>query len=229
MSAPAKLGTLFLVPTFTEEQLTEMDRELERHEAELVAELEADRQDQRKGNLERERALRLPDADVAGLVSGNLLETVSLSVAQEWFTNPARKPCLVLAGGTGCGKSLAAAWALAEIGGVWMGAPRVERVFAASFGESYAEQERARNAALLVVDDAGTEDSPQRFERALIELLDARNNRRYRTILTTNLAKHHTDPKKSFVGRYPSDRLRSRMQSLSQWSTSGGPDLRRAP
>lgn len=203
----------FLPPPGTEENDRRWEEELALREA-------AQRRQERAQRLEAATDLRLRDEVHHALIEGApLLETESLRAAKKWALGGER-PALVLVGGTGCGKSVAAAWVLAQLGGVWLPAELACRNFAANFGEGYAQQTIARNCPMLMLDDVGTESDGARMLQVLTELLDSRKSRRHRTIITTNLTKAR------FEARYRNERLGSRMAESVSWSTSAGKDLR---
>lgn len=179
--------------------------------------------DARRQHIESLQNMRVT-ADVrAALIAGKgLTQTKALTAAQAWLgSQSAAKPCLVLAGATGRGKSVAAAWVAAELGGVWLTCQRAARLFGAAFGPQYEQQNAALDAHTLVVDDVGSEvdDLAPRMCAALIELLEQRKEARYRTVITTNLAGA------DFKARYPDVRLMSRLSGV-QWVTASGSDLR---
>lgn len=178
------------------------------------------RQEARKKNLEAAPDLELTDEMHDAILVEALKNTPSLDEARRWVSGHPR-PWLVLAGGTGCGKSVAAAWLLAQHGGVWLTAKHAVRIFSASFGQQYDEQDLVRSCRLLFLDDVGTEDDSERMLGTLIELLEARKSQRRRTVMTVNL------PVKKFIERYQNERLVSRMHQLVHWTNSKHPDMRR--
>lgn len=129
--------------------------------------------------------------------------------------------CLVLSGETGCGKSLAGAWAIAQAGGLWLKARALERV--------RFDLDEAIAAPLLVLDEVGGE----RLTRSRLavdrvaELLEERHQARRRTILTTNLRRrrHHADDDPQFVERYGA-RVDSRLRDRAVYAVLTDQDLR---
>lgn len=134
-------------------------------------------------------------------------ERVTL-VGNEWL--------LVMSGLPGCGKSLAAAYAIARFGGMWLKARALNNVKLdlSDYGK----------AGLLVIDDLGTEWAGEtRFvtDRAA-GLLEERYDAKRRTIITTNLRRRRrkvedasldTEEPPQFVERYgerTDDRARDR-------------------
>ena len=162
----------------------------------------------------------------AALADGGatLRRTKPLDVMRRWLASNDVPPILVLSGGTGSGKSVAAAYAVAQLrGGLWYSAPQIARIFAASFGDQYDEQRKVHDAALLVVDDVGTET---KIGTALIEILESRKRsaRIMRTIISTNLNAQE------FARRYPDPRIASRMLPTAgavAWLDCPGVDMRR--
>lgn len=126
---------------------------------------------------------------------------------------------LVLAGGPGRGKSVAAcAWLCLGQSIRW--------VTAGSLSRGIAYDEDAFNALAragrLVIDDLGTEyqDQKDRYLATLSELLDARYGNQRPTCLTTNLGPDE------FKARY-GERLASRINEDGAFIVCGGEDLRR--
>jgi len=158
-----------------------------------------------------------------------LKPTRALVAVRAWLAKSDAPPVLVLSGGTGCGKSAAAAYAIAEHrAGIWRTAAQLCRTFSASFGDQFEDQELCLTASLLVADDVGTELEPHRDRMAatLVELLEHRKRPSTRTIVTTNLNR------REFVNRYGSERLISRMSrsaGIVAWVEAADADLRRSP
>lgn len=178
---------------------------------------------ERESRLTRANDCRVTEAVYEALVSGSGLQAKpSLAAMRAWLSDSERLPWIALAGGTGCGKSVAAAWAIAERGGVWFRAERLMRVWSANFGDQFDEQERARDCGLLVLDDVGSEPDAGKMQTVLLELLDARKRALHSTILTTNLTII------AFKARYPNPRLHSLMRELVRWDSDPGLDMRRA-
>lgn len=184
----------------------------------------------RLGVLRRER-VPLKAAVEGAIASGGatLRPTRALQTVRAWLEREDVAPVLVLSGGTGCGKTVAAAYALAEQrAGVWRTAPQLCRTFSASFGDQVDDQELCLTASMLVVDDVGAELAQQRERMAatLVELLEHRKRsaRFMRTVVTTNLNRS------AFDGQYGSERLRSRMAEtgIVAWVETRDPDLRRS-
>jgi DNA replication protein DnaC len=96
------------------------------------------------------------------------------------------------------------------------------RIFAANFGEQLAKQEQIRETPLLLaLDDIGTEIDEARMLPTLLEVINARVSAvQTPTVIATNLTK------KEFAGRYPNERLLSRMKTV-RWVSVQGEDLRR--
>ena len=89
------------------------------------------------------------------------------------------------------------------------------------FGESLAQQARAKGAGLLTIDELGVEDDPARMLGALLQLLNARaSTRRTPVLATTNLTLE------LLLRRYPEPRLQSRINELVTWVPVHGESLR---
>lgn len=149
--------------------------------------------------------------DLVGSRAAETLQSIKptrmLAAAQAWDTSPSW--CLLLYGGVGCGKSVAAAWlaqrALMMLASVaWLRAPQAA-LMGLYDAEARARARQARNAALLVVDDLGAEFSSEAWRGWLEDILSARHTNGDRTVLTTNL-----DPAafRARVGARLGDRIR---------------------
>lgn len=167
--------------------------------------------------------IALTDRAYHHLVNATLVQTPALKAMQEWeagFAHGRSRPCLILSGGVGCGKTVASAWYVLQHGGHWARAEALTHAFAAHFGEERQEAERALSCAALIVDDVGTETDAQRMLSVLLELFEGRKTVRKKLVLTTNLTR------RSFCQRYPSDRITSRMHESIQFVGCGSDDLR---
>jgi DNA replication protein DnaC len=152
---------------------------------------------------------------------GELRVTKSYETVRRWMARVDVPPVIVLAGAPGCGKSLAAAWVLAQRGGRWRSAGQIVRLFSGHYAAEVEEQESILRTPVLVIDDLGGELERDRMQSALLEILDARqrNARSFRTVITTNL-------NRAGLGkRYGGERLASRLKTVA-WSDDRGPDLR---
>jgi DNA replication protein DnaC len=155
------------------------------------------------------------------------LDTPALRLARSFAEG--RKRVLVLAGGTGAGKTTAATWyALAGIST----APAFVRAGELEARGRYDKELRAwlRSRSLLVVDDIGAEvlDGKGVFGSLLDEIVDAFYGDRKPLILTTNLAQRRKDAggEPQFIERY-GERIASRMREVGRWGDCGNVDLRR--
>lgn len=177
----------------------------------------------RDRRAERIKSFRCTDAMREALLAATFSETDAVKCAEAWWAER-DKPWLLLSGPTGCGKSMAAASIPAEYTCAdFMRADELVRVFSSMFGDQYEQQQKLRDASLLVIDDLGCELDSARMLPTLLDLLDSRQSARNRpTIVTTNLTPA------AFRERYANDRLNSRMAELVRWEGLTGPDLRRA-
>jgi hypothetical protein len=185
----------------------------------------------RERNLERQPELRVTDAVLNAIVRGQALRsTAALDVVQRWYRSSASNPTLIVAGNPGCGKSVAAAWLIAESGGIWLRAERARKAFASNFGPDLDKLSVALSGRMLVVEDVGTEIDPQSFGGFLCELLEQRKSSRHRTLITTNLKRE------GWTTRYGDDeRIASRLgkhgaaSETVHWVSVEGPDMRARP
>lgn len=125
---------------------------------------------------------------------GSVTETEAVKAAREFLGNAGRS-LLLMAGGTGCGKTVAACVALDEYATIeWVNARNVGRfvkaidlvragTFDSEFWDDLAE------APMLVVDDLGTEPLDEKGWALanFASLIDQRYDNCRKTILTTNL------------------------------------------
>lgn len=151
---------------------------------------------------------------------------------------PEPKRILVLAGGTGGGKTTATAWLSLK------GADRLPGFIRASELERrgrYDKELRAwvQERTSLVIDDIGAEvlDGKGVFRSFLDEIVDDFYSSKRRLIFTTNLKPKITDdykrecaaagrdPEPQFRERY-GDRVRSRVVQIGEWAECGSVDLR---
>lgn len=178
----------------------------------------------RAGRLQRERVPLQASVERAIVAGAGLEATKCRNAAELWISRAQEAPVLALVGGPGCGKTVAAAWALAEVGGRWRSASQVAKIFAAKYGSALDEQDLLLSAGLLVIDDVGGESDPALMASALYEIIDRRQygSSRYRTILTANLDLAH------LCKRYPNPRLVSRLsdRGIVTWVADASPDRR---
>lgn len=155
--------------------------------------------------------------DVAKLLTRRLFLTQSLDVAR----TPDTRPLLVLAGGTGCGKSLAAAWMLMRRkGGRFMPAVDIASLQPRKRAADRERLDELRDmSAILVIDDLGTEAIDDDWRSQLDVLLDQRSGNRRLTVITTNLAGS------DFHNEYGA-RVWSRISGLGRYHESTDPDWR---
>jgi DNA replication protein DnaC len=184
---------------------------------------EADLRDRRRERLEA-LGIELEKSTHRQIVADSgLKDTTSLVAVKRWLTSQHDWPMAVLSGNRGCGKSVAAAYVVAnwDRSAAWSSAPDLIRVFSGNFGDQLKRQEVLKKARLLVLDDIGTEGDATRMCAALVELLDERKQRK--TLITTNLNKT------AFFERYADERLHSRIRELAGFVGDKGPDLRGQP
>lgn len=172
-------------------------------------------------SLRRAGALHAVTPNVRRAIERDTLDasTRAMAIAQRWHRNPDAPPCLAMQGGTGTGKSVAAAWLLAQRGGYLRSAQQVVRAFASRALDAVEEQESMIRCGLLVIDDLGTEHARDRewMTLALRELLEMRQASR--TLISTNLTREQA------LARYADHRIASRAQRIA-WLACDGEDMR---
>lgn len=156
-------------------------------------------------------------------LAGDVRPTKALEYVLAWLES--RADILVLQGGTGSGKSLAAAWAFlfAQYRAPTnsMGDRRPPLWFDAGVLASlsqYAERVWSAfdNASVIVLDDAGIEPNAERVGAAIERAVNVSTSR---LLITTNL-----DPE-DFKKRY-GERVASRMRGRGKWLRVAAPDYR---
>lgn len=166
--------------------------------------------------------IRVTPDDVEAIAHDRLIETPALKVTRQWLIDHQQWDCVHAKPGKGescqhcgaslhkprgtrplrffgllgpvsIGKTVAAAWACARVGGYAIKAGEIPRILA-----MFERDEQARRIVicrLLVIDDLGTEPSKDGqpspfFSSALYELIDERLSRRAcLTLITSNLSR----------------------------------------
>lgn len=147
-------------------------------------------------NARRERLDRakpaITDQDELDIIHDRLRSTHALRVVHRWITlafrgGGAQVPrFLVLAGERGLGKTVAAAWAIANEVGMYVTAGEARRLRGSYNAQDADELRRLQHTRLLVLDDLGAERQDEGSEELLFELVNARQKGCY-TLITTNL------------------------------------------
>lgn len=176
-----------------EARLAESGLTPEQHEAAiLAAEDRARIESAHQAESEARRSVverfgnRLSDRARQALLDGSLLPTPALDAVSRWLA-ARQRPVLVLTGGVGAGKTLAALWALTRVPGDLVPARELARRH-----DPWGEDRQAGvkpldlRHRLLVLDDLGTEREDARFMPALEDVLDSRQSG-VRTLITTNI------------------------------------------
>ena len=179
---------------------------------------------ERQQRLERERVPLKAPIERAIIAGARLEPRPSLLAVQRWLADRDAHPILVLSGGTGAGKSVAAAWALANGPSYcrWRSGAQALRAFAANFGPGAEDQDAMRACRLLVLDEVGVHLDAARTLAMLLDLFDSRKGSaaRTRTVVTTNMLQS------AFLQRFADQRLHSRMREDCRWVVTTAPDSR---
>lgn len=180
------------------------------------------RQCEQDARMARSRALEaaepsLTDEDLRLLISDTADLTAPLRAVHGFMSSPA--PLLVLHGGIGTGKTLAACKAIAMRGGHFVSAMDLAGIFTSY--QRIGRKEELLQARVLVVDDIGQELDASRLTPILTELINRRRSHGRRTIWTSNLSPD------DIRLRYADDRLWSRVSQCVQDEGFAGSDLRR--
>ena len=94
---------------------------------------------------------------------------------------------LSLVGEKGLGKTVAAAWAIAELGGYYLSANALRELAESRDWRDAERRQAVLDAALVVLDDLGTESLSPETQGYVHRLIDERQSVKYGTIITTNL------------------------------------------
>lgn len=210
-------------------------------DAELVAlRLAQERAEAAKGLLAKAQALRVsagfPERAVERALNPG--ETEAQAAARRFIARD--KSALVLAGGTGTGKTSSATWLALHHGG---SNPAFLRAGEFEARGRYDKELRnwLRGKTMLVLDDIGAEpmDGKAYFRGLLDETIDMFYGHKRRLVITTNLtaripepkpgeAKPKVRPEPQFLERY-GERIASRLFEVGSWAGCGNHDLRRHP
>lgn len=200
------------------------EQEWAEHDRRVRASHEADRRRERLQYVQSRKALALSCGAPARLVREAIDPAVYRGdTAAARAVARHRSGILVLAGGTGAGKSLAATRWLLESGGgspAFLTADRLES--AGRYGREAAELRRTwEHATAFVLDDLGDEPAGTSEQwPALLSALWHRFSDSAAMVVTTNLLRP------DFDARYPNARLQSRMR-LARWVNCPETDMRR--
>lgn len=230
-----------------EEWRAKRDEDQARHEAEAKAE------EDRKARAAAAHHRKLWLAHYATVIGQEAAETVyerqegateATKLVGPWLGSDT--PCLVLSGGVGAGKTVAAVVALREHVGLdiprprgrnewngcaeqWIPASPCPIVRASKLAVAVDPWKHERDAGaepfnlgipFLCIDDLGAELDEPRFHQALFAAIDARQSPSTRTIITTNLRREEIRP------RY-GDRIADRLNAISKVVQLRSTSLRR--
>jgi DNA replication protein DnaC len=180
----------------------------------------------RDGRLRAAGAALKPAMQAAIVLGKEPTATESGRRTALWLQDDRAPRTLVLQGATGCGKTVAACWALAQHrhGGRIRSASAVAMLWPSTRWQADAEREALIGCGVLVLDDVGAEHASRRewVAVAMRDILELRQREQLRTILTTNL------PRRQLEQAYGDERVTSRL-SEALWVTDPGRDLRRKP
>lgn len=157
-------------------------------------------------------------ADILAIITDTLRPEPPLQAARAFLKSDA--DLLILNGDMGVGKSVAAAYIIAARGGgVWVSAMDVVSI-CDGFNKS-TRWDQLLFTRTLVVDDCGLERDKKRFGTCLTEIVNRRQSRGRRTVLTGNM-----NPDE-WQARYNAPRLWDRVkQCVFDDSEFTGPSLR---
>ncbi|AKF08869.1 hypothetical protein DB32_006018 [Sandaracinus amylolyticus] len=205
-------------------------------EQDLAALEQRSQREARRERLARS-GIRLRPDDRKALMNDELYPTQALRDVKRWLAAATRTPnpgpnFLFVTGGTGLGKTVAAAWALTRQGGRFVTMETFLLDYARYLRDvsrdRAAELERERYAApgLLVLDELGTEADAVLARTALSWLVDARcARRRHLTIVLSNLAE--ADVVARFTAGIYDPRTWDRLRRDGAFAKLDGESLRR--
>lgn len=212
------------------EQMREQDPGAEARAAEDVERWKRQRAlEQRKQNVHGSGITVEADC-LRKVVLGKLDPTHAFRVVNRWVdvheglvpakTNPGR--VLVLLGGKGCGKTVAAAHAIARIGGRQIHSEALTELHVSRAWSHEQALLSLMHCRLIVVDDVGTEreDLHDARSSALHALIDGRQSQNALTIITCNL------PDEAALHAILDERTVSRLVQVGMLLRCKGKDLR---
>lgn len=192
--------------------------------------------------FERARALELRKQNVSGsgisieaeclkrVVLGTLDATHAFRIVDKWVDVheglvPAKSfpgVVLLLLGGPGCGKTAAAAHAIARIGGRQIQSEALAKLYASKAWTHEQQLEALKRCRLVVLDDFGTEREEWRevAKSAIAWLVDGRQDNGRLTIITSNL------PDEEKLYALLDERTVSRLVQVGRLLRCKGKDLR---
>ncbi len=153
------------------------------------------------------------------VIADKLRDTDALRLVQRWIASST--PALVLFGGKGLGKTVAAAWALSRVPGRYVEAATLCAMHRGDYGNPSEDFFRHARGELLVIDELGCEAN---IEHAIAALHDAVNRRQRlprRTLLLGNL------DREALIARYDARTL-DRLQSFARFRAVTGESMREA-
>lgn len=152
----------------------------------------------RRVNLELNRIkTAITDEDYRAILAGTLADTPALAITKRWVhaslvdkPDPDKRPprFLMLLGEKGLGKTVAAAWAIAEAGGFYLSGPGLRELAESTFWGDRDKRENILAARLVVLDDLGAEDPTPKVCEYVGRLINERQGARMHTLLTGNLS-----------------------------------------
>jgi DNA replication protein DnaC len=167
--------------------------------------------------------------DRATIIADNGLQnTHALRAVQRWFnirSGSVQRPvsALALLGETGRGKTFAVAWLLARVGGMYITAEAMRRLFVSTHYRDSRRFDELLEQRCLVIDDVGTELDALTAQAAMFEAVNRRvGNSRAWTGLTGNITAAE------FKDRY-GERTVRRIEHQGAIVEVSGDDMRRRP
>lgn len=150
-------------------------------------------------------------------------EQAALGATTSWWSTSGRG-ILLLSGETGCGKTVAAAFAAVHYGGRFIRAAELGEL---ALGAASALKALAR-VPLLVVDELGRENDLRTTGPRITELLGDRADQRLGTVVTAQLKRvDKNNPTLSFADRY-GHHLLDRIERAGKWVSLSQPSRRNA-
>lgn len=152
-------------------------------------------------------------------------DTPALDAVGRFLSPKDRTPILVLAGGVGTGKTVAAAWACAFHSGRMVKALDLVRIGLFAEGQDKTTLRELERADLAVIDDVGAEpqDTKGYAYAAFFEAFERRYDAAAKTILTTNLT---LDEFRARYGTGVGVRFWDRIRGDARWIDVPGRSMR---
>lgn len=182
----SSLASVLRFPEPSPDQVDAYNRRMERVEREDRERVKRAAERVRNAELARIGTAPVRRELLAAIADDALTATPALDAARDWL-EAGTPSILVMLGGVGTGKTVAAAWCIARcVGGQYMKMRDVANLYRAGFGEEHERFVALTKSGFLAIDELTTERDVDLGRAALHELVDERGSRGLLTLLMAN-------------------------------------------